>query len=250
MKFVGVDLAWSTKNGSGVTILDGNRKMAKYLVSDVLLTDEEIIYFIKKHVGDDFAIISIDAPLIVPNETGRRIAEDITGKLFQKYHAGCHPANRQRLSSWSGSIRGEDLVKKLEKEGFSHDPKIKKYEKIKKIIEVYPHPSIVVLFDLKCILKYKARPKRNYEFRWKEFNKYQKYLGSLPDLPLPKEILKRNLQNLRGKTLKNYEDVLDSILCAYLSYYVWKTPEKCAILGTIEGGYILTPIFENMREML
>ncbi len=250
MKFVGIDLAWSTKNGSGVTVLDGDKKGVELICSDILLSDEEIIEYLRKNVGEEPAWISIDAPLIVPNKKGRRLAEDVVGALFQKYHAGCHPANRTRLSSWTGTIRGEELTALLGKEGFEHDPYTKKYELSRRLFEVYPHPSIVVLFNLDKILQYKAKPKRDYEFRWKEFIKYQKHLSELPGLSLPDSIIKRNVKTLRGKALKNYEDKLDSILCAYLSYYAWANPEKCAVLGNMKKGYIMTPIFEHMREQL
>jgi len=250
MKFVGIDLAWSTKNGSGVTVLNGDRSGVDLVSSEVLLSDEDIIAYIHKNVGNEPAWISIDAPLIVPNKQGRRLAEDVVGKLFRKYNAGAHPANRTRLSSWTGTIRGEELTALLEREGFEHDPYPKKYEKSRKLFEVYPHPSIVVLFNLDKILRYKAKPKRDYEFRWAEFRKYQKHLSELPGLSLPAEITKKDVSLLKGKALKNYEDKLDSILCAYISYYAWTNPEKCAVLGNMKRGYILTPIFEHMREEL
>ena len=118
MYFVGIDLAWSTKNGSGVAILEGNKKQAKLICADSLMSNEEIINYIKKHTKNKPALIAIDAPLIVPNETGRRIPEELTGKLFRQFDAGAHPSNRQRLSLWTGTIRGEEISKVLEKEGF------------------------------------------------------------------------------------------------------------------------------------
>lgn len=124
------------------------------------------------------------------------------------------------------------------------------HEKSRKLFEVYPHPSIVVLFNLDRILEYKSKPKRDYNFRWNEFRRYQKYLSSLPNLSLPDELLNKDVRKLKGRALKSYEDKLDSILCAYLSYYVWANPEKCAVLGNMKKGYILKPIFEHMREQL
>tara|TARA_Y100000310_G_C20211816_1_gene591681 strand:- start:31 stop:291 length:261 start_codon:yes stop_codon:yes gene_type:complete len=81
-------LAWSTRNASGITVLEFGEDKLNFIASDVLFSDEEILNYIKEHVGEGNAIISIDAPLIVPNEEGRRIAEDIVGKLFRKYNAG------------------------------------------------------------------------------------------------------------------------------------------------------------------
>ncbi|UZE93958.1 MAG: DUF429 domain-containing protein [Candidatus Pacearchaeota archaeon] len=254
MIFVGLDLAWSSRNNSAIAILEGNKKEAKLIsFKDKILTNEEIIDFITRETKNKNTIIAIDAPLLVPNENGRRIAEDYTGHLFREYHAGAHPANRKRLS-WDGEVRGERIVKLLEKKGFEHNPFLKRFEKTNKIIEVYPHPSIVVLFNLKHILRYKARPKRNYEFRWKEFEKYKKYLKNLekanPKLKLPKEIFKKKIKGLKGKALKEFEDLLDSIICAYISYYYWCYPEKCEVLGNMKKGYIMTPVFDFMKEKL
>jgi predicted RNase H-like nuclease len=254
MMFCGVDLAWSPKNATGITILEGDKNKAKHISSKIVFSDQEIIEHIKEKVADSHAIIAIDAPLIVPNEEGRRVAEEIVGSLFRRYNAGAHPSNRKRLSSWSGKIRGEEISKLLEKEGFIHDPYIKKHEESKKFLEVYPHPSIVVLFNLNKILQYKSKPKRDYSFRWNEFKKYQNHLHNLkkqnPSLTLPSEITKKKVEELKGKALKDFEDILDSILCAYLAYFSWHSPEKCEVLGDMEKGYILTPIFDHMREIL
>jgi predicted RNase H-like nuclease len=254
MLFCGIDLAWSKKNATGITIIKGNKNQAKHISSEIIFSDDEIIGYLKKHISDKPAIIAIDAPLIVSNEEGRRVAEELTGMLFRKYNAGAHPANRKRLSSWDGKIRGEEISKLLEKHGFKHNPYIKKHEETRKFMEVYPHPSIVVLFNLDKILQYKAKPKRDYNFRWNEFKKYQKHLYNLknqkPALVLPAEIIKKKVEKLKGKALKDFEDILDSILCAYLAYYAWHSPEKCEVLGDMKQGYIMTPVHEHMKDIL
>lgn len=254
MLFVGIDLAWSTKNGSGISIINGDKSSAELQDFKIVYSDEEIVNYIREKVGKEKAIIAIDAPLIVPNESGRRLAEAEVGALFRKYDAGAHPANRARLSSWTGTIRGEEISKILEKEGFLHKPEMKKFEENRAFFEVYPHPSMVVLFGLDKILKYKAKPKRDYEFRYKEFEKYlsglKKFEKSDVRLILPKEILNKNLRELKAQKLKDFEDMLDGIFCAYIAYYHWKKPENCAILGSMKEGYILTPIFDYMKNQL
>lgn len=255
MLFVGIDLAWSTKNGTGVAVIGGNRQGGDLLSYATVYSDSEIVDYISKNVGDENALIAIDAPLIVPNQKGRRIAEEVVGDLFRKYDAGAHPANRERLGSWSGGkIRGEELAKLLEEIGYKHDPYLKRYEESRKFFEVYPHPSMVTLFGLDRILQYKAKPHRDYEFRWAAFREYQQHLGDLaygsPALNLPKEITGRRLEDLRAQGLKDYEDILDGIFCSYIAYYSWANPDKCAVLGTMQGGYILTPILDSMRSKI
>ena len=255
MLFIGVDLAWSPKNGTAIAILKGNEEKAELIdYKTNVISNEEIINYIKEKVAYKNALIAIDAPLIVKNEKGRRIAEKLVGSLFRSYDAGAHPANRKRLSQWSGKVRGEEISRLLEKYGFKHDPYIKKFERTRKFFEVYPHPSMVVIFNLKKIIQYKAKPNRSYEFRLKEFRKYQTYLKQLekknPKLILPIEITEKKVEELRGNALKEYEDLLDSIFCAYIAYYTWFYPDKCAVLGNLNEGYILTPVFESMKDYI
>jgi predicted RNase H-like nuclease len=115
------------KNRSGIAIIDGNGKNGSLIVANTVLTDEEILDFVSKNVKDEPALIAIDAPLIVPNKKGRRLAEQLVGDLFRRYDAGAHPSNRERLGAWSnGKIRGEEITKSLQKLGFMHDPYVKK----------------------------------------------------------------------------------------------------------------------------
>lgn len=254
MLFVGVDLAWSPKNGTGVAILEGDNRRSRLSSRRVLFSDKEIMDYIKDGVGGRHAVIAIDAPLIVPNRTGRRVAEEVVGNLFRKYDAGAHPANRQRLSQWSGKIRGEEIAKLLTKEGFEHNPYLKRSKNTRAFFEVYPHPSMVVLFGLDRILRYKAKPKRDYEFRWNEFERYHSHLKKLrsadPAMDLPSDLLSIDLRSLKGNALKSHEDTLDAVFSAYIAQYAWVHPDHCAVLGDMKKGYILTPILPEMRKIL
>ncbi len=253
MLFLGIDLAWSGKNNSGVAVIGGDERSGKLLNAGLALTDEEIIRFVSKASNGNDAHIAIDAPLVVPNQTGRRVAEALVGDLFRKYNAGAHPSNRERLGAWSnGKIRGEEIVKQLEEVGFVHDPFIKKFESSRKVFEVYPHPSMVVLFNLNKVIKYKAKPKRSLEFRVGEFERYEKLLKGLknPSLKLGTKISEGKLTDMSPAQLKRHEDMLDAVFCAYISYYYWVHPEKCAVLGSMKEGYIMTPVFDDMRRQM
>jgi len=243
MFFIGIDLAWSDRNKTGVAVLKANKTRARFYSGKLLLSDKEILDHIEETVGDSEAFIAIDAPLIVPNSDGMRIPEKMVLKLFRKHGVGVHPANRKRLSKWNNKLRGEEIMKNLEKLGFEHSPFIKAFEKKRKFFEVFPHPAMIVLFNLKHILKYKARKGRTRSARNKEFRKYQLKLKSLKNLFLPKSVLEVDVEELSLKELKGYEDVLDAIFCAYIAYYYWSNPEKCVVLGDMEKGYILTPRF-------
>lgn len=252
MFFVGIDLAWSNSNSTGIAIIKGNIKNAKLCDATIVYSNDEIIDYINKIVKEESAFIAIDAPLIVPNEEGRREAERLIGIFFQKYDAGAYPANRKLLSKKSETIRSEELCKQLEKERFEHNPYINQFEDNRKFFEIYPHPSMVVLFKLSKILRYKKKTRRTYESVWNEFERYQESLKKLenPSLMLPNEIIEKNVVGIKGKNLKYYEDKLDAIFCSYVAYYSWVHPENCAVFGNMNQGYILSPIFPYMRKQL
>ena len=253
MYFVGVDIAWSENNPTGVAVLEGDKESASLRAIDLVETDEEIIEFIAEETNEEDAIVTIDAPLKVPNEEGRRPAEEVVGQLFSKYDAGAHPANRKRLSQWTGRVRGEEMVEKLENEGFTHSPELERHERCRKVMEVYPHPSMVALFDLDQILKYKKKSGRDYDFVYEEFERFQENLKQLENreaaLETP-EIVEKDVEGLIGQDLKAYEDKLDALFCAYIAYSYWKKPVECEILGNQEEGYILTPVKPEMKEEL
>ena len=50
MYFVGIDLAWSEKNNTGISILKGNKKRAEVVYSSIVGSDEEILKIIKSKI--------------------------------------------------------------------------------------------------------------------------------------------------------------------------------------------------------
>lgn len=255
MFFVGIDLAWSERNRSGIAIIKGQKDKANFVcgTSDIY-KNNEIVNYIITHTTGNPTLIAIDASLIVNNNSGERKAETLLKKMFASYHAVPYPSNRYLFYRLYGGLRGEQIAKMLQEKGFQHNPFIKKFEESKKFFEVFPHSAMVVIFKLKKILKYKSRKNRDYNLRWQEFEKYQLYLKSLqnrkPSLNFPCffHILKTNVRTLKGNALKKYEDFLDAVFCAYVAFYYWYDPGKCSVLGNLNEGYIVTPIFEDIDK--
>lgn len=245
MYFVGIDLAWSKGNKTSIAITKGDKTTGKLCYCDYVDSNGEIIDKINQVIGKDNAIIAIDAPLIVPNEEGSRKAERDISSYFWQCHAGAYSSSRSHFMDTYGCIRGEELSSELEEANFCHDPYLQPFEKERKFFEVYPHPAMVVLFELDRILQYKEKRKRSYETRWDAFRTYQSKMKTLsafiPSLFLD-VILEKDVNGLKGKALKKYEDTLDAVFCSYLAYYTWANPDKCHVFGNMEEGYICTPI--------
>ncbi|MCJ7666692.1 MAG: DUF429 domain-containing protein [Anaerolineae bacterium] len=245
MYFVGIDLAWSVRNTTAVAVAEGDSQEASLLhCKSDLGSDQEITDFIDQCVGFTPALVAIDAPLKVPNETGSRPVDRRITEVFGQFEAGAFPANRSR---WGGGVRSESMVQYLLERGFQHSYRLQRRDKRRIFFEVYPHPAMVSLFHLDKTLKYKARGGRSYEHRYEEYKRYQEYLKDLtnsePKLVLNEERFAKEVSALRGKDLKTYEDLLDAIFCAYVAYYAWYWgPERYETYGDEKEGSIIVPM--------
>ena len=261
MRCIGLDLAWGRKNTTGAVCIEltpGSDKPQLWRVcaqSDNLGDDEDVLAFVREHqqsVGEkeshqgNGCVVAIDAPTLVPNETGRRPAEAECQLLFGRYQAGSHPANRSR---YKGDIRGEIIADELvAKDGYAHDPAPPSTNE-RRVMEVFPHPAHVALFGLSRTLKYKAKPGRTLTSRLAEFDRYEAYLRALehadPAL-LPDDSVLTRPTNLTLAALKRYEDKLDALTCAYIAaYYIRWGAERVQVLGDMTTGHIVVPRLQH-----
>ncbi len=112
---VGIDLAWSPKNTTGVAAADVESDSVCVTSCGLIHTTDEIVGFVAEAWGGGPMTVAIDCPTIVPNETGIRPCEMILQQRFSKSHAGPYPANRRRLGQYnSGTPRGEEVSRALQ----------------------------------------------------------------------------------------------------------------------------------------
>lgn len=247
MYAVGIDLAWSPRNGTGVAVAE--RRGRGWTLRDAvgsLGSNSEILAYLEERVGSAPAILSIDAPLVVPHDRTARDGDRAIASAFGPMKAALYPATKNRLGSYGGR-RIWDLVRDLQGAGFRHDCEIVAGKEARQFFETYPHAATVALFHLARILNYKAKQGRSYEERWRAFLQFHRHLRSLrsfdPPLAGVDRFLETKVRGLRGQGLKAYEDRLDGILCAYIAAYYWTWgTARCAIFGSLEGGYIVTPM--------
>ena len=177
--------------------------------------------------------------------------------MFRSYHAGAHPANRTRLCV-NGAVRGEVLMERLAALGFVHQPDVAALVPVRQVVEVYPHPAMVSIFGLRRILTYKARPHRTTAARRVELARYHALLRSLatlvaaepglmppdgPSLTGTADLLTTDLGLLRGRALKDHEDRLDGVMCAYVAHYLWRWGmARARVFGSLENGYITSSV--------
>jgi len=245
MDFIGIDLAWSAKNPSGLALLNWDGKKAWLSDTATLVSDEKILSWVQSH-SPSHACIAIDAPIIAPNPPGTtREADKGLAADFARFHARTYPANKQRAK------RAITLSGKLRELGFNPDPFFATGSPVRSQIEVYPHSAMVVLFSLPRIIKYKKGPVSE---RAKGLRILQREMAKhlpLLDPPVDRISLLKVCRVPPGeggaRALKELEDILDAVICAYTGLYFWRWgKEKCRVYGSVESGYIVTPINETI----
>ena len=241
MKFIGVDLGWSS-GASGLCCLTWQNNQLKIVELTTVLEIDRILTSIDRHLPKNTpGLVAIDAPTIITNQTGMRLCDRLTHKHFGRYHAGCYPANL----GLKFAPRTTGFSQSLSKRNFSHASTIEPQQLGKYQIEVFPHPATINLFGLERILKYK---KGRIADRRCELIKLRGYISDI----LPNLEPRLSLSSLNkipaiavqqtGKELKAIEDRLDSLICAYIAAYWWywgKT--KNMVVGNLDEGFIVIP---------
>lgn len=241
MRFLGIDFGWRSQP-SGLCCLHWREN--KLHLKDLRRLDavDGILAWVDTQTELDApALIAVDAPTLIPNETGMRLPDRLTHRHFGKYHAGCYPANLSRPFA----DRTVALGLSLEARGFAHAPTIAPQTLGRFQIEVFPHPAIVNLFGLDRILKYK---KGRLIDRAAELLKLRSLILELAQFEPSLQITSIDLPEIprTGAALKDLEDRLDSLICAYVAAHWWYWgSDRNLVLGNATEGYIVVPLVSD-----
>ncbi len=224
MNFIGVDLAWKIGGETAVVAMSSQGDVTAHGSEE---GDEELAAFVERHAGDG-CLVGVDAPLVVPNNAGRRRCED----ELQSLGIPSYPANRSWLVKAFGAVRGEILVAELERRGIKLLDSLPT-SRIRGVMEVYPYATLRAV--LREIPGYKKGPRAE---RRREIMRLAFMLEGLnPPLRLPPELLR----GVTLKDLKKASDFLDAGVAAYTVYICFKKPGKCITLGNKKEGFVLLP---------
>ena len=239
VRCIGIDLAWSgAGHPSGVAALAPGARGLEVVELDCLATDDELAEFVARHLGDA-TVVMVDAPLRVPNATGRRRCEDLVHARFGAREGGAHASNRTLFARYGG-VRGERLLQRLAPLGVAQGP-LAHAGNGHLAFECYPHAAMLELFALPRTLKYKKK-RQSWDDARAAFRALLAHLGGLDDPPL---VLDRALLaaldpgRTVGKAYKAREDRADALLCAYLGALA--VLGRMEMLGSVEEGHIVVP---------
>lgn len=244
MRVIGVDLAWSSRNRSGLCAVEGDRVLG----STCLTSDDDVEAWIRRW-DDGELLVGFDAPLIVRNATGRRACESVIAAGFASAHAGPYPGN---LTLLRGDVRAYRLARRLR---LGVSPAAVDRRPLRAALEVFPHPALVVLLERTERLPYKPKPGRSLDVRHGAMCELLDGLEHLkradppldvtagPDWPRLAETLHARPS---GAALKRLEDELDAYVCAYIGLYhlAW-AGRRSLTVGDATNGYIVTPVAER-----
>jgi predicted RNase H-like nuclease len=238
--FIGIDLAWSVKKQSGIAVVKGDRQGARLVDLALVPFAEPLAQIIGTMKGR--TVVAIDAPLIIKNTVGQRPCETLVSKCYASRHAGCHTSNL----SLHPDNPGVRLAAQLESLGFQHAPQFSAHTGDRIMLEVYPHPALIELFRLPRIIKYKKgrvsekrRGQRTLQHLLRRLCSFSPPLNTDSRLS---EFLAVDANSLKGASLKDNEDKLDAIVCAYIAYHYWYWgSDRNRLFGDVKDGYIIVP---------
>ena len=214
-----------------MALLDDTGRLVQ---SGAVRSDDEIEAWIRTF-GRQTAVVAVDAPLIVPNETGQRRCETEISRAFWRYKIGAHSSNRGRAEF--DPPRAATLADRF---GWSVDPASRGSVDAPVCIEVYPHPAMVGLFGLAERIVYKSGPSRA-----EGFAELVRHFASIDELRLgeyPRWVeLSHVVASPRPGDLTRIEDELDAILCAHLAWLWHHHPDRLHVYGSLDDGYIVAP---------
>ena len=237
MKLAGIDFGWKGEGTNSAVTIGELQKNHFYIIDIItpLKTIEEVTKVLFYH--SDIFGIAIDAPLIINNYSGQRTCEGLLSSYYGSKKASCHSCNLTLYHN-PASV---DLAKKLILKGYSHASLSDKF-----IIECYPHPAIIEIFGLSERILYKrgrvAIQRCGQRYLANLISKLNKSLILMLEIPnhLKRFISPTKINNLKGKLLKENEDALDSIICAYTAA-LFKQNVRSQTFGNKQDGYIYVP---------
>lgn len=240
MKFIGIDLAWTYKNESGICVMDESGEVL--ILESAVFSDEEIVNIIKTY-SDEKLHIAIDAPLVVNNETGSRQAErDLQRGRINGHRLFAFNSNRTFLTKTFKSIRGEVLSKLITE----HLPNISigMYEEGSSIIETFPTGIVSGLFPDIFPVRYKRKKGMTFEETVGQMVLLIDRIAMFEEQNIIKGFSEKLLVDettITRKFHKHLEDKLDAMLCALGLYMIHKKLAAPRKFGTDKDGFILIP---------
>jgi len=246
MRFLGLDLAWGegsqakAANQSGVVALDATGVI---LDAGWTIGLDATIDWIQRTASSD-TVLFVDAPLVITNESGQRLAERHTGQRYGRWWVSANSSNLK-----SPRKAGVHLRERIERLGWSYSDGVTGPPVAGRVVsECYPYTTLVGV------------PQLGYDERRPQYKRASRGVPAAKAWPIRvaacDELIRRIAQlvhfdppmdicshpatcallddpspaNWRG--YKPREDLLDAAICAWTAAYWFRHgPDRCQVLG-------------------
>ncbi|MFP7761387.1 DUF429 domain-containing protein [Marisediminicola sp. LYQ85] len=246
MTYIGVDLAW----GEGTAAKRANETGLALLDESGVILDagwargiDAVTEWVVDRAGPG-TVIAIDAPLVIPNESGMRLAERQVGMAYGNRKVAANASNT--AMGWQGGVA---LLQRLEVAGFAYTDGIRPpTDETPVFFECYPYTTLVGMAELGYDVerpRYKRLDKTltaplGRERRARECDELIRRMLTLDDARPPLRLASHPLTRELAVTpspiddvpYKHREDLLDAVLCAWTAA-IWHRfgDERTQILG-------------------
>jgi len=248
MKYIGIDLAWTEKNETGLCVL-GDGGAAERLEAARFSLGE--LADLIRSFGREELTIAVDAPLLVRNETGSRTAErELVRDRIHGNRLNAFMASRSFLNRRFGGLRGEDLVREIQ--SVRPDLPLNRRTDRGGLYETFPTGICCGLFPDLYPLRYKRKrgmspedslaEMKRLKARLKEWEEAGILSGVTDRLGLPEG-------TPGGKELKHLEDRIDGFLCALGAFIPRRLAVEERSYGTPAEGAIILPVLRDRADL-
>jgi predicted RNase H-like nuclease len=251
VRFLGVDLAWRDgsadrpANQTGVAVIDADGRI---LDAGWTVGVEQTIARAEQAAGDGDALMFIDAPLVVRNQTGQRPCETQVGQGYGRWKVSANTTNLR-----SPRLAGVRLLTLAGHSGWRYaDGRHGPPTGGRVMSETYPYATLVGAAELGYTTerpRYKRKPRGLAVGQWRAertaacdmlIARLSQFAVADPPLLLDSHPVTRQLaadpSPASDVACKHREDLIDALLCAWTaSLWVRHGLNRCQVLGPPAG---------------
>jgi pyridoxamine 5'-phosphate oxidase len=234
MRFIGIDFGWK-RQASGLALFSWNGHSLHLEELAVVEKPADIVEWVSSRAGAD-AVVGIDAPTVIPNDTGLREVDTICHKRFGRHHGGIYPPNRER-DYW---LRTTGFAASLAAAGFHHGDAMPPRASGRWQIEVFPNAATLHLFSVDRII---APKNISFTQRRAELVKFREtLLDQLPRLTPRLAVSGVAAIPAFSRDIKPVISQIEAVLDAYIAAYWWYWgTARNEVLGDSTRGYVVIP---------
>jgi len=249
---IGFDSAWTVRNRGALVALRLRGGRADLVFGPAPCSFEEAQKEIETWRAEGQILVALDQPLIVRNERGRRPAESAVAHVIGRHFGGVQPANLSRKGMfdagapiwlWLDSLRPHTT-----------DPFAQpNLDTPTAVFEAFPALATLGLFDelWGCrLLRY--NPQRRATFLLSDWRTLARSLERIFGELEIEELRAWSAQVAEARPTKALQDQIDACLCLLVALLRHAAPERLAVVGDRESGYIVTPaagaLLAELRE--